>query len=374
MRRIALRSILFDRGKLVASLLGVALASTLGFVQIGLYRGFEHSSSAVIDHVGGDMWAMPSGLDVIDYSEIVSVGPRNLLLSHPCVADVRALLYGFSFVRRPNGTHSTALVVAVEPRPGRQVPWGEVDGDLADLSQPLRISVDRTDLAKLELPADPIGSSFEINGKTVTVAVATHGIRSFTLNPYLFTTTTNARRLLNVGENQAMYYVIDLADKQCGPALAAWMKRQPDIQLLDTAIWSKKTQAFWVSGSGAGAALLFTAILGLFVGGVIVGQTLYSMTKEHLLELATLKAVGARPFELAGFVLWQVAFLAAAGVVSGFVLALVLKRVLENAGLTVVVSTETVGLSVMATILMCAMASITSLVAVYKLEAATVLR
>lgn len=41
MRRIALRSILFDRGKLVASLLGVALASTLGFVQIGLYRGFE---------------------------------------------------------------------------------------------------------------------------------------------------------------------------------------------------------------------------------------------------------------------------------------------------------------------------------------------
>ena len=253
MRRIALRSIVFDRGKLIASLLGVALASTLGFVQIGLYRGFEESSSTVIDHVGGDMWAMPSGLDVIDYSEIVSVSPRNLLLSHPCVADVRAVLYGFAFVQRPNGTHSTALVVAVEARPSASVPWGEVAGDLAELSQPLRISVDRTDLAKLELPADPIASGFEINGRRVTVAVVTEGIRSFTLNPYVFTSITNARRLLNVGENEAMYYAIDLADKKCGPELTTWMKRQPDMQILDTVAWSKKTQAFWVGGSGAGA-------------------------------------------------------------------------------------------------------------------------
>ena len=374
MRRIALRSIVFDRGKLIASLLGVALASTLGFVQIGLYRGFEESSSTVIDHVGGDMWAMPSGLDVIDYSEIVSVSPRNLLLSHPCVADVRAVLYGFAFVQRPNGTHSTALVVAVEARPGASVPWGEVAGDLAELSQPLRISVDRTDLAKLELPADPIASGFEINGRRVTVAVVTEGIRSFTLNPYVFTSITNARRLLNVGENEAMYYAIDLADKKCGPELTTWMKRQPDMQILDTVAWSKKTQAFWVGGSGAGAALGFTAILGLIVGGVIVGQTLYSMTKEHLIELATLKALGARPLELAGFVLWQVAFLAGVGVVSGFTVALVVRRVLIKAGVTVVLSPETIGLSVLATLLMCAVASVTSLVTVFKLEAATVLR
>ncbi|SRR6266581_1214524 len=374
MRRIALRSILFDRGKLIASLLGVALASTLGFVQIGLYRGFEASSSTVIDHVGGDMWAMPSGLDVIDYSEILSVGPRNLLLSHPCVADVRAVLYGFAFVQRPSGTHSTALVVAVEPRPGREVPWGEASGERAELDHPLRVSVDRTDLDKLELPPDPIGSKFEINGKQVTVALVTDGIRSFTLNPYLFTSPTNARRLLNVAENGAMYYAIDLVDKGCGADLVQWMKRQPDIQILDTLAWSDKTRAFWVGGSGAGAALAFTAILGLVVGGVIVGQTLYSMTKEHLLELATLKALGARSLELAGFVLWQVAFLAAAGVVFGLSLAFLLKHLLLDAGLTVVLAPGTIALGVLATLLMCVFASLTSLVAVIRLEAATVLR
>jgi putative ABC transport system permease protein len=374
MRRIAIRSLLFDRGKLIASLLGVALASTLGFVQVGLYRGFERSSSTIIDNVGGDLWAMPSGLEVIDYAQILSVGPRNLLLSHPCVQDVRAILYGFATTQLASGTRSTALIVAVEPRPGRTVPWSVVGGDAADLDDPLRVSVDRTDLKKFELPDSPIGSKLEINSRQVTVAAMTAGIRSFTLSPYVFTSMTNARRLLGLGENEAMYFVVDLADKACGPRLAAWMKRQPDIQLLDTGAWSRKTEDYWVGGSGAGAALLFTAILGLFVGGVIVGQTLYSMTKEHLLELATLKAVGARPWELARFVLWLVAFLAACGVASGFAAALLLKHVLLGAGLTVVVSPETVGVSVLGTLVMCLMASVTSLAAVFRIEAATVLR
>jgi putative ABC transport system permease protein len=374
MRRIAIRSILFDRGKLIASLLGVALASTLGFVQIGLYAGFLRTSSTVIDHLGGDLWATPSGLTVIDFSQITSVGPRNLLASHRCVADVRAVIYGFSFLQRASGTRSTAIIVAADPRPGRPWPWGDIDGDLADLDQTLRVTVDRSDLAKLELPEDAVGRNLEINGLRVTIAALTDGIRSFTLNPYIFTSMSTARRLLNMAENESMNYVVDLADHACAPRLVAWMKAQPDIQLVDARTWSRMTQDYWVGGSGAGVALLFTAILGLFVGGVIVGQTLYSMAKEHLIELATLKAVGARPLELAGFVLWQVAFLAGAGVASGFALALLLRHLLARVGLTVVLSPGSVGLSVLATLLMCAMASITSLHAVFRVEAAKVLR
>ncbi len=374
MRRIALRSLFFDRGKLVASLLGVALASTLGFVQIGLYQGFRESASTVIDHLGGDVWSMPKGLAVIDYSQITSVGPRNLLLSHPCVTDVRSVVYGFSFLQRPSGTRSTALVVGVEERPGRAIPWGDISGDVQALHEPLRVSVDRTDLDKLELPEDPIGRVFEINSQRVTVAAVTDGIRSFTLNPYVFTSITNARRLLSMAENQAMFYVADLVSPACMPELIDWMRRQPDVQLMGTQEWSEKTREYWVGGSGAGAALAFTAILGLFVGGVIVGQTLYSMAKEHLLELATLKALGARPMELSGFVLWQVLMLAAVGVVSGFVMALFLRHYLLQVGLTVVLSFGSVGLSVLATVLMCAFASITSLMAVMRVDAAKVLR
>jgi putative ABC transport system permease protein len=374
MRRIAIQSLFFDRGKLIASLLGVALATTLAFVQIGLYRGFEISASTVIQHVGGDLWVVPTGIDVLDNAQVMSPGPRQLLLSHPCVADARAVIYGFVVIQKPSGTRSTALIVAVEPRPGREVPWALAQGSVAALDQPLRVSVDRTDLRKLELPADALGGKFEISGREVVVAAITEGIRSFTLNPYFFTSLTNARRLVNLSENQAMYYAVDLAAPGCAADLVAWMKGQPDVRLLETAVWIEKTEAYWVGGSGAGTVLAFTAILGLIVGGVIVGQTLYSMTKEHLLELATLKAVGARPLELAGFVLWQVSVLGTLGGAAGFAIALALKRLLAQAGLTVVLSPYTVGLGAAATVAMCLLASVTSLRTVFKVETAQVLR
>ena len=66
-------------------------------------------------------------------------------------------------------------------------------------------------------------------------------------------------------------------------------------------------------GSGAGAALAFSALFSLVIGIVIVGQTLYSITREHLKELATLKAMGASRGELVGFVSWQASFLALVG-------------------------------------------------------------
>ncbi len=50
---------------------------------------------------------------------------------------------------------------------------------------------------------------------------------------------------------------------------------------------------FWLFGTGAGAALFAGALLGVIVGTVIVAQTLYSSTKDHLNEFATLRAIGS---------------------------------------------------------------------------------
>ena len=53
------------------------------------------------------------------------------------------------------------------------------------------------------------------------------------------------------------------------------------------------SRSFWLFGTGAGAALFAGALLGVIVGTVIVAQTLYSSTKDHLYEFATLRAMGA---------------------------------------------------------------------------------
>src|SRR5260370_29743942 len=73
------------------------------------------------------------------------------------------------------------------------------------------------------------------------------------------------------------------------------------------------TERYWVHGSGAGGALAFSAVFSLAVGAVIVGQTLYSIVKEHMRELATLRAMGGTRRELLSFIGWQSSTLAARG-------------------------------------------------------------
>jgi hypothetical protein len=60
-RRIALKSLLHDRGKAGAALAGVAFATTLLLVQSGVYLGFLETSAGLISRVGGDVWVMARG-------------------------------------------------------------------------------------------------------------------------------------------------------------------------------------------------------------------------------------------------------------------------------------------------------------------------
>ena len=64
-------------------------------------------------------------------------------------------------------------------------------------------------------------------------------------------------------------------------------------KVLTPAEFRERSRKFWLFGTGAGAALFAGALLGVIVGTVIVAQTLYSSTKEHLNEFATLRAMGS---------------------------------------------------------------------------------
>ena len=55
-------------------------------------------------------------------------------------------------------------------------------------------------------------------------------------------------------------------------------------EVLTAAEFSSRSRSFWLFGTGAGAALFAGALLAMVVGSVVVAQTLYSSTKEHLYE------------------------------------------------------------------------------------------
>jgi hypothetical protein len=67
----------------------------------------------------------------------------------------------------------------------------------------------------------------------------------------------------------------------------------PDSEVLTKAEFRTRSLNHWLFATGAGVALIGGAVLGLVVGTVIVAQTLYSSTKDHLNEFATLRALGS---------------------------------------------------------------------------------
>jgi putative ABC transport system permease protein len=65
------------------------------------------------------------------------------------------------------------------------------------------------------------------------------------------------------------------------------------------------TRRYWTFSTGMGTAFGFTILMGIVVGAVIVSQTIYSATIEHLREFGTLKALGAANRMVYGIILQQ---------------------------------------------------------------------
>ena len=357
MLRIGLLSLVHERGKLVAAVAGVAFAAMLVLAQTGIYVGFKRTASAVISHVGGDLWVMARGTEVLDNSEPLAAGSR-MLAEVPCVRRVRGLVFAWTTMRKPSGALESVQVVGYDPLPGDApavLPWSLARGVPADLHGPMRVSVDALDLTRLEIRGDPIGAWLDI-GPGAHVGAVTYGIRAFTLAPYLFAEASTAQRLTGMAADQYSYWIVDLEEAACADAVARAIERHPELVARRRAAFQESTETYWVDGSGAGGALGFSAVLGLVVGIVVVGQTLYSMTKEHLKELATLKAMGATDGELVGFVAAQAVLVAGAGGTVGIGAAFGVRALVETAGLQLVLSPGVLALGVTSILVICIVA------------------
>src|SRR5205085_5234060 len=69
--------------------------------------------------------------------------------------------------------------------------------------------------------------------------------------------------------------------------------RLPEVDVWTQDEFGRRSKIYWISQTGDGAAILTAAILAFLIGLVVVSQTIYATTMEHLDEFATLKALGA---------------------------------------------------------------------------------
>jgi putative ABC transport system permease protein len=368
---LAWRNLVHDRSRFIVTLIGIVFAVVLMGAQLGLLVGFAQTASGLIDHADADLWIVPIGTTNVDIASRLPGRRKYEAMTVPGVASVSAYMVQFAFWRKPTGGNESVILAGFEPADARGAPWRLVEGTLEDLQTDDAIIMDRLYRDKLGVHA--LGQIVEINSQRARVVGFTEGIRTFTQSPYIFTTHANAQHFARFPQTQTTYLLIGLepgADLQT--VKAALKQRLGPVDVRTSAEFSRQTQSYWLITTGAGSALLLAACLGLVVGIVIVGQTLYASTVDRLPEYATLRAMGAPNAYLYRVILKQAAISAVFGFTAGLSVTLVMVLISNGGNIAMAMTPWMVVMLGALTALMCALGAIASIRRVMRIDPTSV--
>jgi putative ABC transport system permease protein len=331
--KLASRNLFQDRLRFVATVIGIVFSIVLVTIQLGLFLSFERMVTTMIDHAPADLWIVPFGTKCFEDPSLLNEHDRTLALGVQGVTEAIPVVIGFTQWIVPGGGTTPVFVIGSDT------------------------------------------SAAEIRDQKAQVMAITSGIRSFTTTPYVFTSLDRAQAYMGTSSNRVSYFLVhvsanaDIAGVRDG-LLASLSK----VEVLTSDEFRSRSRSFWLFGTGAGAALFAGALLGAIVGTVIVAQTLYSSTKDHLNEFATLRAIGSSSLYIHKVIICQALLSAVIGFSLAACIGLVIVKVTAETALPIVMTPElTLGLFLL-TVLMCIASAIAAIVQVTRLDPARVFK
>src|SRR5947207_15032749 len=91
---LASRNLLHDRLRFIATLVGIVFSVVLVMIQMGLFLGFGHMVSTMIDHASTDLWVVPKGAKCFEEPSLLDLKLRDRAAGTYGVATTIALVTG----------------------------------------------------------------------------------------------------------------------------------------------------------------------------------------------------------------------------------------------------------------------------------------
>jgi putative ABC transport system permease protein len=370
---LASRNLLQDRLRFGATVVGIVFSIVLVTIQLGLFLSFERMVTTMIDHAPADLWIVPLGTKCFEDPSLLDEHDGTRALAVKGVADITPVVIGFTEWTVPSGGTTPVFIVGSSADPEGLHPWNFVKGDLSALANPDAVAIDQTYFSRLGITG--VGESTEIRDQKAEVVAVTSGIRSFTTTPYVFTALDRAKGYMGSSPNKVSYFLVHLAP---GADIAAvrqgLLLNLKKVEVLTPDEFRSRSRAFWLFGTGAGAALFAGALLGAIVGTVIVAQTLYSSTKDHLNEFATLRAIGSSSGYIHKVIICQALLSAVIGFALAAGIGLVIVKATAHTALPIVMTPVLTGCLFLLTVVMCVVSSVAAIMQVTRIDPVKVFR
>jgi putative ABC transport system permease protein len=371
---LAWKILVDDKARFFTTVTGVAFAVALVYVQVGLFVGLLGNASITIEKMQADLWIFTHNTPNVDFGNPFPESYVGRVRSVPGVARADNLIVWFATVALPGGAKESAVIYALRDFGAWGLPWKILEGDPEDLRRGNFVFLD--DSATRRFGAFEVGQSREFSGHRLRIIGRTAEARSFTTSPIAFLDYRLAQLLAPSELNhKTTDIVVKLAPGADREAVADEIRRRlPFHDVRTRNEWAKLSRNYWVESTGLGLTMFITVSLGCLVGVIVVAQTLYTSTTEHLAEFATVKAIGGRDRTIYGVILEQASIAACLGFLLGTLVTLSLVPVLAVIDMPLVVRLDHAALIFVGTLGLCLVASTWSFRRIAGLDPAIVFR
>ena len=367
-----------NRNRYLPAVMAVTFSATLIAVQGGLLLGLLVFISLPIDHATADLWITTGDAPSLTLAQSI---PESWLLrvaAQPEVERAEPYLLGFAAWHKPSaGGNENCCIIGSRLDADSLGAIREATPELrSKLSEPGTVIVDEQEMPVLGLITGR-DELVEINNQRIRVVGTVRGFQGFTA-PFVFCSMETARQLLPSDPrqpDQVMHVLARCGSPEAAERVALRLREEyPEMGSYTAADFSLRTRLHWLFRSNAGTVMICTVALALLVGLVVTRQTLYSAVVAALREYGMLDALGIPRWRLVTLVLAKSFWIGVIGVL----LALPMARGLSWAASLIHVKVLLEGWllvgSSLLTLMMALVSGVAALLALRRVEPATLLR
>ncbi|WP_299489552.1 ABC transporter permease DevC [Acaryochloris sp. IP29b_bin.137] len=379
---IAWLQLIHQRVRFAVTLAGIAFVVLLLFMQLGIQDALFESSIRVHQSLQGDLFLVSSQYQALTSQQNF---PRSRLyqtLASDQVESVKPLYIQFGKLKNiETGQKYAIFVFGIDPGlPPFSSPevmqnldqvksanFALFDRDSRSEFGPISERVEKGEKIQVEISQFgeiteakrfeirglfSLGTSFGVDGNIIVNATA-----------FLHTFEDRLAEEINIG---LITLKPETNPQQVRASLIANLPK--DVQILSLADFSKLEKRYWNLRTPIGFIFKIMVVIGLVVGIGVAYQILYSNVSNHIIEYATLKAIGFKNSYLLKIIFKQALLLSTLGYIPGTLAAVGVYAIAEDATKLPVVMTASKGITVLFLVTM--MCVFSGLLAMQKLRSA----
>jgi putative ABC transport system permease protein len=326
---LARKTLVHEWRRFVPSIFAVGFAGVLLVMQAALVLGIFSTAAIYVSTSSADLWVGYPGTQSVNFGR--TIGP-DVAMRLRMEADIRTVepyvwvdgdwraQHAQSAQHAPNPQASGGVSIylsGVSTQPDALMfdrlltPWLR-----GLLREPGAVIVDRADLSTL---SSQEGGRAWINRHPVRIVAAVDGLRGLG-GVNVIASLDSAREIGEQATSQGSTYLVARTRPGSDAQQVAQRLNQAGQRFGPHEVWTasafaRRSQLYWMFDTGAGAGVLFMAIVVCLVGAVVTSQSLKTVVAGSAREYAVLNALGVSRSALGRVVVEQACWIGGLGLV-----------------------------------------------------------